>query len=123
MKLHVISLGAGVQSTTMALMAAHGEITPMPSAAIFSDTGWEPAGVYNHLKWLMSGNVLPFPVHIVNNGNIRDALTTAEPGRYQRKFTRWVNHKATFKSVPWEKYRAGGAKKKVPHPDQLEIPA
>jgi hypothetical protein len=24
-------LGAGVQSTTMALMAAHGEITPMPT--------------------------------------------------------------------------------------------
>jgi len=27
--LHVISLGAGVQSTTMALMAAHGEIEPV----------------------------------------------------------------------------------------------
>jgi hypothetical protein len=27
---HYISLGAGVQSSTMALMAAHGEITPMP---------------------------------------------------------------------------------------------
>jgi hypothetical protein len=42
MKLHVISLGAGVQSTTMALMAAHGEITPMPDCAIFADTGAEP---------------------------------------------------------------------------------
>src|SRR5262245_57869705 len=30
MKLRVISLGAGVQSTTMALLAAHGEIGPMP---------------------------------------------------------------------------------------------
>lgn len=28
--IHVISLGAGVQSSTMALMAAHGEIEPMP---------------------------------------------------------------------------------------------
>jgi len=28
--LTVISLGAGVQSSTMALMAAAGEITPMP---------------------------------------------------------------------------------------------
>lgn len=28
-RLRVISLGAGVQSTAMALMAAHGEITPM----------------------------------------------------------------------------------------------
>ena len=47
--LTIISLGAGVQSTTMALMAAHGEITPMPDCAIFADTGWEPKAVYDHL--------------------------------------------------------------------------
>jgi len=80
--LHVISLGAGVQSTTMALMAAHGEIEPMPDRALFADTGWEPQRVYAHLKWLMSPNVLPFPVEIVSNGNIRTALTTDKPGRY-----------------------------------------
>ena len=73
-KLHIISLGAGVQSTTMALMAAHGEITPMPDAAIFADTGAEPRAVYDHLEWLMSGNVLPFPVHVVTAGNIVDGL-------------------------------------------------
>jgi hypothetical protein len=71
-KLTVISLGAGVQSTTMALMAAHGEITPMPDCAIFADTGWEPAHVYKHLDWLET--VLPFPVHRVSIGNIREAL-------------------------------------------------
>ena len=49
MPFHVISLGAGVQSSTMALMAAHGEITPMPDAAIFADTQSEPASVY---RWL-----------------------------------------------------------------------
>ena len=54
--LRVISLGAGVQSTTMALLAAHGEIQPMPDAAIFADTGWEPAAVYRHLEWLTSGS-------------------------------------------------------------------
>jgi hypothetical protein len=59
----VISLGAGVQSSTMALMAAHGELTPMPDCAIFADTGAEPKGVYDYLDWLTS--VLPFPVHIV----------------------------------------------------------
>ena len=62
--LHVISLGAGVQSTTLALMAAHGEIEPMPDAAIFADTGAEPPEVYEHLDWLRGGNVLPFPVHV-----------------------------------------------------------
>lgn len=39
-RLRALSLGAGVQSTTMALMAAHGEIGPMPDCAIFADTGW-----------------------------------------------------------------------------------
>ena len=40
--IHIITLGAGVQSSTMALMAAHGEITPMPKCAIFADTQDEP---------------------------------------------------------------------------------
>ncbi|MDX9784983.1 MAG: hypothetical protein RBT72_09580 [Spirochaetia bacterium] len=35
---HLLSLGAGVQSSTLALMAAAGEVTPMPTAAIFADT-------------------------------------------------------------------------------------
>lgn len=72
-RLIVISLGAGVQSTTMALMAARGEIGPMPNCAIFADTGWEPKDVYIHLKWLMSVG-LPFPIHVVSGGNIRDDI-------------------------------------------------
>jgi hypothetical protein len=82
-KLRVISLGAGVQSTTMALMAARSEIGPMPDCAIFADTGWEPKQVYKHLEWLISE--LPFPVHIVSAGNIRDdavAGTTKRSGRF-----------------------------------------
>ena len=58
----VISLGCGVQSSTMALMAAHREITPMPVAAIFADTGAEPEPVYEWLEWIRGANVLPFPV-------------------------------------------------------------
>lgn len=81
-KLTVISLGAGVQSTTMALMAAHGELTPMPDCAIFADTRWEPKAVYDHLAWLMSPNILPFPVHVISSGNIRSDLTSREPGHF-----------------------------------------
>src|SRR5262245_44650896 len=62
---HVISLGAGVQSTTMALMASQGAISPMPECAIFADTGEEPKRVYEHLSWLMERGRLPFPVYIV----------------------------------------------------------
>lgn len=72
--LRCLSLGAGVQSTTMALMAAHGALTPMPDCAIFADTGWDPQSVYDHLAWLQSGNVLPFPVHIVSKSDLRADL-------------------------------------------------
>ncbi|AYM84860.1 hypothetical protein FY133_26830 (plasmid) [Agrobacterium tumefaciens] len=92
-RLRALSLGAGVQSTTMALLAAHGEIGPMPDCAIFADTGWEPRAVYDHLDWLMSGNVLPFPVHIVSAGNIRDALLAAGDGN------RWASIPAFAKTV------------------------
>jgi hypothetical protein len=63
-----LSLGAGVQSSTIALMAKHGEITPMPDAAIFADTQAEPASVYRWLEWLEKQ--LPFPVHRVSRGDL-----------------------------------------------------
>lgn len=70
---HYISLGAGVQSSTMALMAACGEITPMPNAAIFADTQGEPAEVYDWLDWLEKQ--LPFPVYRATFGDLaKDAL-------------------------------------------------
>ena len=71
--LRVISLGAGVQSTTLALMAAKGEIGPMPDCAIFADTQDEPQAVYKHLRWLQSG-VLPFPIHVVTKGSLSERL-------------------------------------------------
>jgi hypothetical protein len=72
--IHIISLGAGVQSSTMALMAAAGEILPLPVAAIFADTLAEPASVYCWLDWLEKQ--LPFPVHRVTQGEglAKDAL-------------------------------------------------
>lgn len=86
-RLRIISLGVGVQSSTMALMAAHGEITPMPDAAIFADTGWEPKAVYEYLDWLESGNVLPFPIYRASRGNLRDdLLTKATTGKEAGRF-------------------------------------
>jgi len=68
--MNIISLGAGVQSSTMSLMAAHGEITPMPDAAIFADTQCEPGEVYDWLLWLEQQ--LPFPVWRVTRANLQD---------------------------------------------------
>ncbi len=86
--LHIISLGAGVQSSTMALMAAAGEITPMPIAAIFADTQAEPASVYKWLDWLETK--LPFPVYRVTKGNMTEVSLTI------RKRTKTVGK-------PWSK--------------------
>lgn len=68
--LHIISLGAGIQSSTMALMAAAGEIEPMPAGAIFADTQAEPASVYKWLDWLEGR--LPFPVYRVTQGSLEE---------------------------------------------------
>jgi hypothetical protein len=68
--IHGLSLGAGVQSSTVALMAAEGELTPRPDFAIFSDTQAEPASVYRWLDWLEKQ--LPFPVHRVTYGSLAD---------------------------------------------------
>ena len=76
----IISLGAGVQSTTVALLAVHGEIPPVEHA-VFADTGWEPEEVYAHLKWLTP--ILEnagIRVHQVYAGNIRK--DTLSVGRF-----------------------------------------
>lgn len=71
--LRVLSLGAGVQSTTLLMLAADGTL-PKVDAAIFSDTGWEPAAVYEHLDRLEREVAGPagIPVYRVSNGNLRD---------------------------------------------------
>lgn len=68
-----LSLGAGVQSSTLALMAATGEIKPTPNAAIFADTQAEPASVYRWLDWLeaeIARSSHPFPIVRVSRGSL-----------------------------------------------------
>ncbi|MEU5200727.1 hypothetical protein AB0G86_42915 [Streptomyces scabiei] len=91
-QLRVLSLGAGVQSTTLLLLAAEGRL-PKWDAAIFSDTGWEPAAVYAHLDRLEREIAKPagIPIHRVRveggnaqrvSGNLRaDSLN---PGSFVR---------------------------------------
>jgi hypothetical protein len=67
---NVLNLGAGVQSSALALMAAKGEIGPMPDFAVFADTQAEPASVYKWLDWLETQ--LPFPVIRVTKGSLTE---------------------------------------------------
>lgn len=83
--MHILSLGAGVQSSTLALMAAAGEVTPMPTAAIFADTQDEPQSVYRWLDWLEKQ--LPFPVHRVTRGSLSKASLVMKTTKDGRKFT------------------------------------
>ena len=79
--LHVLSLGAGVQSSALALMATRGEIAPMPECAIFADTQSEPEEVYDYLAYLTP--LLAFHVHVVTAGNIGSDFLAAlrDPAR------------------------------------------
>lgn len=78
-----LSLGAGVQSTTMALMAAKGMFDAMPDYALFADTGAEPASVYKHLEWLSNG-ILPFPIIVVSDKNLLTDITIGKNSTGQR---------------------------------------
>lgn len=70
--IRLLSLGAGVQSTALALMAATGEL-PGLDAAIFADTGWEPARVYQHLDRLeVELATAGIPLYRVSAGNLRN---------------------------------------------------
>ena len=80
MKLRILSLGAGVQSSTLALMIQRGEI-PMVDAAIFADTKGEPQAVYDHLNWLVKQ--LSYPVHRVSWRNLKQDILDASQGNYK----------------------------------------
>ncbi len=84
-KLRVLSLGAGVQSTALALMAVQGVVGPLPDAVIFADPGAESAATMEHLDWLeghitrhTNGRVA---VHRVSNGSITDTIERRSRGQ------------------------------------------
>lgn len=68
----ILSLGAGVQSTTLLLMSCRGEL-PRLDAAIFADTQWESQDTYAHLQWLMDyvPSTYGIPIHVVTKGSIK----------------------------------------------------
>ena len=84
---NVISLGAGVQSSCMALMASRGELLDIKvDFAIFADTQDEPASVYRWLDWLESQ--LSFPVYRVSNGKLSDVCLDIKISKDGRKYAK-----------------------------------
>lgn len=60
--IRILSFGAGVQSSTIAMMMLKKEIEPA-DAAIFADTGAESKATYRWLEYIKEK--LPFPLYIV----------------------------------------------------------
>src|SRR5690625_1025013 len=70
--LKLLSLGAGVQSSTLLLLAAHGAI-PTFDYALFADPGWGPPAGYAHVRRLEAVAAdAGTPLLRVAAGNIRD---------------------------------------------------
>ena len=70
--MRILSLGAGVQSTTLALLSAEGRL-PKLDHAIFADTRWEPAAVYAQFERVAAElTAAGVTVHHVSTGNLRD---------------------------------------------------
>lgn len=80
---HILNLGAGVQSTALYLMSLRGDEpdhVPRFDCAIFADTQDEPRAVYDHLEWLKSlGGP---PILVKTAGRLSEPLlnATASPG-------------------------------------------
>ena len=62
----VLSLGGGVQSTTVCLMSDLGFFGDKPDYAIFADTNWEPPQVYENIEWLQK--TVSFPIYVTDGG-------------------------------------------------------
>lgn len=84
-KLRYVSLGLGVQSSTVLFMADRGEIGPRPDCAIFADPGWESAATYEYLAYVRER--VSIPIHVVSAGNIREDLLRRQSARSGRFVT------------------------------------
>jgi hypothetical protein len=83
---NVISLGAGVQSSAMALMASRGELLDIKvDFAVFADTQDESKKVYDWLDWLEGQ--LSFPVYRVTKGKLSDGTLEMRTTKDGRKFS------------------------------------
>jgi hypothetical protein len=80
--LRVLSLGAGVQSSALAIAASRGDIGPRPDFAVFANAGRERKKVYDWLAWLTPQ--LAFPVFIAQREGLDLGELTLAVARGER---------------------------------------
>lgn len=99
--MRILNLGAGVQSTTVFLLAHEGRI-PAIEHAIFADTQEEPQTVYDHLEWMRTiGEPVPL-MHIATAGKLGDDILheTAPSIPHKDGAPYKANHRHRFASIP-----------------------
>lgn len=81
-----LSLGAGVQSSTLALMAHNGDFE-RPDAAIFADTQREPKAVYEWLSYLRN-HIDTYPIFTVSAGDLGTEAVRKRTSKNGKIYTR-----------------------------------
>jgi hypothetical protein len=112
--LRILSLGAGVQSTVLALMCSeqHQEL-PKVNCGIFSDTMSEPDEVYTHLDWLEKQ--LSYPIYRVKKGNLKEDMYNKKPGSSIPAYTknRETGSKGLLRRHCTQEYKINPLHKKI----------
>jgi hypothetical protein len=89
--IRVLSLGAGVQSSTVLLMSCRGDL-PKLDAAIFADTKWESRETYSHLEWLKEQAASSgIPLHVVSAGDLRSDALRSKVRVLKTEDVRWMS--------------------------------
>jgi len=78
----ILSLGAGGQSSTLAMMMKSGDI-PKADLVIFADTGAEPSAVYRWLGWLVGHMDMPY-MQVKSRGGLTASIEQTCRGEAKR---------------------------------------
>lgn len=104
----VISLGAGVQSSTLYLLALEGRILPKPDYAVFADTQCEPPWVYENLERLREWGGDEIPIRVATQGSLLDAVkggVNSTGGRFA-SVPFWVEGQGDEPEIAWQQLEA-----------------
>jgi hypothetical protein len=112
MGLRVLGLGAGVQSSTLLLMACEG--LEHLDAAVFADTGRELTATYRHLDWLEGrAGQAGIPIYRVSRGNLRDDALAGKPEAWMPLHLRGGGHRAQARRQCTSNYKIALIKRQV----------
>ena len=111
--MRILSLGAGVQSSALALMAYKKYIEKI-DFAVFADTGNEPDNVYEYLDYIKS--IVNYDIFIVSKGNLyNDTINNIQNNKWLDVpfFTLRDKKKGTIRRTCTHKYKINPIRKFV----------